>query len=82
MLLAPTALVSRQAGSGRLTPVAGMHQHYSCRNCDYAGSVEAPANAAQEILLEAARSDHAERSPDCSSPSIELGSSSSGLDRT
>jgi hypothetical protein len=55
-----------------------MHQHYTCTNCHYEGTAEAPANAAEEVLLEAATSDHAEHSPDCSEPSIQLGALSSG----
>jgi hypothetical protein len=51
-----------------------MHQSYRCENCSYTGSVEAPANAAPETLVEAAESDHAEHSPDCSDPGITLGS--------
>ena len=55
-----------------------MQQHYTCRNCNYEGTASAPANAAKEILLEAAKSDHAEHSPDCSEPNIVLGALTSG----
>jgi hypothetical protein len=62
---------SRYAGA-----MAGLEQTYSCGTCHYAGSVQAPANAPHEVLVEAAQSDHAEHSPDCADPSIQLGSSS------
>jgi hypothetical protein len=55
-----------------------MEQTYSCGKCRYAGTVETPANAPQEVLLAAAKSDHAKHSPDCADPSIQLGSSASG----
>jgi hypothetical protein len=58
--------------------MAGMHQPYSCRNCGYQGSAEVPANAADEVLYEAAEADHAEHSPDCAAPGIELDASASG----
>jgi hypothetical protein len=55
--------------------MAGIHQKYTCRNCGHEGSVDVTVNAPEEVLLEAAQSDHAEASPDCSAPSIELGPS-------
>ncbi len=68
----------REPGPGYAGAMAGMHQHYTCRKCRYAGVAEAPANAADAILLEAAKTDHAEHSPDCSEPSLQLGALTSG----
>jgi hypothetical protein len=57
--------------------VAGMQQSYTCTQCGYGGTAPAAVNASEEMLLEAARSDHAEHSPDCQNPDIKLGSMSS-----
>ena len=57
--------------------MAGMQQPYECTQCGYGGTAHAPVNAAREVLLEAARSDHSEHRPQCQNPNIELGSMTS-----